>query len=78
MGNGMLESARTRSGSGSGPASMGGSGVLVPRPSDMSAVGDRGWDWRVGLPESARGEDILRMLRSGLARGLSHGALGSV
>ncbi|KAJ6098628.1 hypothetical protein N7467_000163 [Penicillium canescens] len=78
MGNGMLESARTHSGSGSGPASMGGSGVLVPRPSDMSAVGDRGWDWRVGLPESARGEDILRMLRSGLARGLSHGALGSV
>ncbi|KAJ5757111.1 uncharacterized protein N7511_007293 [Penicillium nucicola] len=79
MGNGMLESARTRSGSGSasGPASMSGSGVLVPRPSDMSAVGDRGWDWRVGLPESAKGEDILRMLRSGLARGLSHGALGS-
>jgi hypothetical protein len=78
MGNGMLESARTRSGSGSGPASMSGSGVLVPRPGDVAAVGGRGWDWRVGLSESARGEDVLRLLRVGLAKGLSRGALGSV
>lgn len=73
----MLESARTRSGSGSVPASVGSSGVLVPGPGDKSSA-DRGWDWRVGLPETAKGEDILQMLRLGLARGLSHGVLGSI
>ncbi|CAI7639489.1 unnamed protein product [Penicillium bialowiezense] len=69
IGNDMLES-RTRSGSGAG--SVGSSAVLV------GADADRGWDWRAGLPESAKGEDILRMLRLGLARGLSQGALGAV
>jgi hypothetical protein len=76
----MLESARTRSASGSGPTSAGSSGVLVPRPGDRdgNAGSVRGWDWRVGLPEGTRGEDVLRMLRLGLARGLSVGALGCV
>lgn len=77
IGNDMLESARTRSGSGSGPTSVGGSGVLVPAPGDKARA-DRGWDWRAGLPETAKGEDILQMLRLGLARGLSHGAMGSI
>ena len=67
IGNDMLESARMRSGSGS----VGGSAVFV-------GGADRGWDWRQGLEEDARGEDILRMLRLGLARGLSCGALGGV
>lgn len=74
----MLESARTRSTSGSGSA--GSSGVLVPRPGDGvrksgSGAYERGWDWRVGLTEESRGEDILRMLRLGLARGLSLGGV---
>lgn len=69
IGNDMLES-RTRSGSGAG--SVGSSAVLI------GADAARGWDWRAGLPESGKGEDILRMLRLGLARGLSHGALGAV
>ncbi|KAJ5121094.1 uncharacterized protein N7515_009055 [Penicillium bovifimosum] len=73
IGNDMLESARNRSGSGS----IGSSGVLVPNPGDTSSA-DRGWDWRAGLPSDAKGEDILRMLRLGLARGLSHGAMGSI
>ncbi|KAJ5951714.1 uncharacterized protein N7479_010127 [Penicillium vulpinum] len=77
IGNDMLESARARSGSGSGPASVGSSGVLVPAPSDKASA-DRGWDWRVGLPETTKGEDILQMLRLGLARGLSHGSMGSI
>ncbi|KAJ5807582.1 hypothetical protein N7447_011038 [Penicillium robsamsonii] len=77
IGNDMLESARTRSGSGSNPTSVGSSGVLVPAPGDKASA-DRGWDWRAGLPETAKGEDILRMLRLGLARGLSHGAMGSI
>jgi hypothetical protein len=77
IGNDMLESARARSGSGSGPTSVGSSGVLVPGPGEKSSA-DRGWDWRAGLPENAKGEDILRMLRLGLARGLSHGAMGSI
>ncbi|KAJ5698186.1 hypothetical protein N7462_000191 [Penicillium macrosclerotiorum] len=78
IGNDMLESVRTRSGSGSGPASVGSSGVLVPRPGDKEAGRARGWDWRVGLPETIKGADVLRMLRLGLAQGLSFGALGSV
>ncbi|KAJ5464565.1 uncharacterized protein N7458_000251 [Penicillium daleae] len=80
IGSDMLESARTRSASGSGPTSAGSSGVLVPRPGDRdgNAGSVRGWDWRVGLPEGTRGEDVLRMLRLGLARGLSVGALGCV
>ena len=44
--------------------------------SSGSAGGARGWDWRGGLPEDARGEDVLRMLRVGLAGGLSLGGLG--
>lgn len=62
----------------SGPTSAGSSGVLVPRPGDKDAGRARGWDWRTGLPESTRGEDVLRMLRLGLARGLSFGSLGAV
>ncbi|KAJ5175630.1 uncharacterized protein N7482_001507 [Penicillium canariense] len=80
IGTDILESARTRSGSGSDPASTGSSGVLVPRPSEKDQVAGRarGWDWRVGLPEATKGADVLRMLRLGLARGLSFSALGSV
>jgi hypothetical protein len=69
----MLESARTRSLSGSAE----GSGVLVPR-SEGAVGAEREWDWRAGLTEDAKGEDILRMLRLGLAGGLSLGALGRV
>lgn len=76
IGSDMVESARNRSGSGSAVSS----GVLVPRSGDdsRSAYHERGWDWRAGLPEDAKGEDIIRMLRLGLAKGLSFGALGSV
>ncbi|KAJ9301220.1 hypothetical protein DTO271G3_1355 [Paecilomyces variotii] len=73
IGNEMFGShSRSRSGSGSG------SGILVPRPGQKSETVQRGWDWRAGLPEDAKGSDILRILRLGLARGLSFGALGSV
>lgn len=74
IGSDMLESARN----GTGPGSVGSSGVLVPHPGDKDAGRPRGWDWRVGLPESTKGADVLRMLRLGLAKGLSYGALGSV
>jgi hypothetical protein len=73
IGSDMLESARTRSLSGSAE----GSGVLVPR-SEGAVGAEREWDWRAGLTEDAKGEDILRMLRLGLAGGLSLGALGGV
>lgn len=78
IGNDMVESARDRSNSGAGSA--GGSGVLVSRPGDSDEKGEseRGWDWRAGLPEDAKGEDVLRILRVGLARKLSQRALGSV
>jgi hypothetical protein len=74
IGNDMLESARTRSVSREGSGSS--SAVFVPRPGDRKDPLQRGWDWRTGLSEDAKGEDILRMLRLGLARGVSYGALG--
>ncbi|KAI9367168.1 hypothetical protein BJX61DRAFT_343766 [Aspergillus egyptiacus] len=73
IGSDMLESARTRSSSGSAE----GSGVLVPR-SEGTMQSEREWDWRAGLPEDTKGEDVLRMLRLGLGSGLSLGALGQV
>ncbi|PWY77098.1 hypothetical protein BO70DRAFT_363644 [Aspergillus heteromorphus CBS 117.55] len=76
IGNDMIESARTRSGSGS----VGSSAVLVPRADGEAAVSSekRGWDWRAGLPEDITGDDILRILRLGIAKGLSSRALGSL
>ncbi|KAF7594389.1 hypothetical protein BBP40_009370 [Aspergillus hancockii] len=73
IGSDMVESARNRSGFGS----AGSSGVLVPRGGG-SAYHERGWDWRAGLQEDTKGQEVLRMLRLGLAKGLSYGALGSV
>lgn len=31
----------------------------------------RGWDWRTGLGENAKGEDVLRILRLGLAKDIA-------
>jgi len=31
----------------------------------------RGWDWRKGFPRGVKGDDIIRILRLGLARELS-------
>ena len=31
----------------------------------------RGWDWRKGLGEKAKGEDVLRVLRLGLAKDIA-------
>jgi hypothetical protein len=31
----------------------------------------RGWDWRKGFPRGAKGEDIIRVLRLGIARELA-------
>jgi hypothetical protein len=59
--------------------SIGGSGVLVPRPKAKADGGGepgevkRGWDWRSTLSQGAKGEDILRELRLRLARALSLG-----
>ncbi|RAK77117.1 putative nuclear pore complex subunit Nup85 [Aspergillus fijiensis CBS 313.89] len=77
IGSEMVGSARTLSGSGS----AGSSGVLVPRlnaEKGAAAPHDRGWDWRAGLPDDVTGEDIMRVLRLGLARGVSFGGLGSI
>jgi hypothetical protein len=70
IGSEMLESqARSTSGSASG--------VLIPHPDVGNGTAiERGWDWRAGLWEHSKGEDVLRTLRLGLARGLSFGALG--
>ncbi|KAL4801943.1 hypothetical protein BDV18DRAFT_147875 [Aspergillus unguis] len=56
-------------------ASTEGSGLLVPQKESSQ---EREWDWRRGLSEDTKGEDILRMLRLGLANGLSVAGLGGV
>lgn len=75
IGSDMLESARMRSVSGAGSGSS--SAVLVSHGQNGEPV-QRGWDWRAGLPEEAKAEDVLKMLRLGLARGVSFGVLGGV
>jgi hypothetical protein len=67
----LARSSVTASGSGTS------SGVLVSLP-DSSPVQPpkRSWDWRAGLPEDAKAEDIIRILRLALAKGLSVGAIG--
>jgi len=49
---------------GAGQRSLGSSGVLVKGGESMK----RGWDWRTGFGREAKGEDVLRMLRLGLAK----------
>lgn len=58
VGSGMLE----------GSKSIGSSGVLVKGGTSEAA---RGWDWRKGLQKGATGDDVLRILRLGLAREVS-------
>jgi hypothetical protein len=45
--------------------SMGSSGVLV------KGNFKRGWDWRHGISASTTGDDVLRILRLGLAKDLA-------
>ncbi|KAI9682158.1 MAG: hypothetical protein M1817_000212 [Caeruleum heppii] len=49
----------------------GGSGVLVKRKDGTDDNKKRGWDWRGGLVKGAKGEDVLRILRLGLAKELA-------
>ena len=48
-----------------------GSNALTNGNSGASGQEDgekRGWDWRKGMSRDAKGEDVLRILRLGLAR----------
>jgi len=49
--------------------SMGSSGVL------LKAEVKRGWDWRTALRRGVKGEDVLRVLRLGLAKEVARGWL---
>lgn len=59
--------------------SGGGSGSMVKiggrrdRKEDKEADVRRGWDWRRGVKSNARGADVLRILRLGLAQDLAKG-----
>lgn len=58
--------------------SMGSSGVLVDKGKgerEAEAEVKRGWDWRVGLKADVKGEDVLAILRLGLAREVARGWL---
>ncbi|KAA6415675.1 MAG: hypothetical protein FRX48_00393 [Lasallia pustulata] len=67
MGSSIMEHSTT-SANGSnrngGQGSMGSSGVLVPGGDE----GKRGWDWRMGFGTEVRGDDVLAILRLGLAK----------
>lgn len=60
----LVGSSMLDSGSSNG---IGGSGALVKPEEDEK----RGWDWRKGLPEGATDEDVLRILRLGLAKDIA-------
>lgn len=45
-----------------------GSGRALVKPQEDRK---RGWDWRKGLAEDAKGEDVLRILRLGLAKDIA-------
>lgn len=60
---------RTESGSGSGLL------ILVGEEDQTNDAVKRGWDWRLGMSAQATGDDVLRILRLGLARDLTRGWL---
>ncbi|EDN07927.1 nuclear pore complex subunit Nup85 [Histoplasma capsulatum] len=77
IGSEMLESqSRQQDG---GRTSVENSGVLIPRPNSKQGAAKvkRGWDWRTRINRDVKGEDILRILRLQIAKGLSFGALAS-
>ncbi|EQL31103.1 hypothetical protein BDFG_06494 [Blastomyces dermatitidis ATCC 26199] len=77
IGSEMLESqSRKRDG---GSTSIENSGVLIPHPNARQGGANvkRGWDWRARIRKDVKGQDILRILRLQIAKGLSFGALGS-
>lgn len=47
-------------------------GRRVRKESVMDDV-KRGWDWRKGMRKDAKGQDVLRLLRAGLAQDLAKG-----
>ena len=59
--------------------SGGGSGSMIniggPRDKMQSKKEEvkRGWDWRKGVKSNAKGEDVLRVLRLGLAQDIAKG-----
>ena len=62
VGSSMLEDNNDSFGSGSG------SGLANGEHKRVQGSGKRGWDWRVGMKDTAKGEDILLILRLGLAK----------
>ena len=58
VGSSMLDSRTTEGSSSRAPV----------RPEEVKR---RGWDWRKGLARDAKGEDVLRILRLGLAKDIA-------
>lgn len=59
MGSSMLDSESS--------GHMGNSKALISSQEEEK----RGWDWRKGLGKDAKGEDVLRIIRLGLAKELA-------
>ncbi|KAF2637403.1 hypothetical protein P280DRAFT_457786 [Massarina eburnea CBS 473.64] len=55
--------------SSAGGVSAENSAILIPNGNMSDA--NRGWDWRKGFPKGATGDDVVRVLRLGVARELA-------
>ena len=74
MGSEMMARSE-ESGRSTGGKSVGGSGVLVAGGTTTDV--ERGWDWRAQFKgKETTGADVLKLLRMGIARGLSIAELG--
>ena len=68
VGSEMLGESMT---SGVGSGSLVNIGGRRNRTEKSKDEAQRGWDWRTGVDEHARGKDILRILRIGLANDMA-------
>ncbi|KAI9778940.1 MAG: hypothetical protein M1835_004806 [Candelina submexicana] len=74
LGSGQSSFKESRGKDSGGRRSIGSSGVLVG--GDGKEV-KRGWDWRKGITREGKAEDVLRILRVGLAKELARGWIDS-
>ncbi len=70
LGSGQLSSKGSKGKENGGGRSIGSSGVLI---GDSGKEVKRGWDWRKGIGMEGKADDVLRILRLGLAKELARG-----
>lgn len=74
VGSEMLGESMTSGGGSGSMVKLGGRGTTHE---DKTEAVKRGWDWRKGVRGDAKGEDVLRVLRLGLARDMAKAWIGN-